>query len=107
MSDLISRSALIEAMRKKEEEYEKSMLSPSWWTAFNVIKEQPTAYDENAIIAYGTECYKKGREEWIEKIVGKLDNAESIKIFGSLNSGNRLIPVNDAINIVKAGGIDG
>lgn len=67
------------------------------------VCEIPTVYDENSIIAYGAECYKKGKEEWIEKVVEKLDNAESIKIFGSLNSGNRLIPVKDAIDIVKAG----
>lgn len=41
----------------------------------------------------------------MDNIVAELDKAESVKTFGSLNSGNRLIPVKDAINIVKKGGI--
>lgn len=54
---------------------------------YEIIAEQPTAYD-------------------VEKVVEELDKAESVKTFGSLNSGNRLIPVKDAINIVKAGGVE-
>lgn len=42
----------------------------------------------------------------ISNVVEELDNAESVKIFGSLNSGNRLIPVSDAIEIVKRGGVE-
>ena len=82
--------------------YNKSQMK----AILDFVDAQPTAYDENAIIAYGTECYKKGREEWIEKVVTGLDNAESVKVFGSLNSGNRLIPVSDAIDIVRKGGVN-
>ena len=42
---LIDADALIEAMKKTESEYENAMTCPSWWSAFNVISEQPTAYD--------------------------------------------------------------
>lgn len=42
----------------------------------------------------------------ISNVVEELDNAESVKIFGSLNSGNRLIPVSDAIDIVRKGGVE-
>lgn len=42
---LIDADALIEAMKKTETEYENAMTCPSWWSAFNVINEQPTAYD--------------------------------------------------------------
>ena len=52
-----------------------------------IIDEQPTAYD-------------------VEKVVAELNTAESVKVFGSLNSGNRLIPVKDAIDIVRAGGVE-
>lgn len=53
----------------------------------NRIANAPTAYD-------------------VEKVVAELETAESVKTFGSLNSGNRLIPVQDAIDIVKAGGVE-
>lgn len=36
-----------------------------------------------------------------EKILERLETADSVKVFGSLNSGNRLIPVQDAKNIVQ------
>lgn len=41
----------------------------------------------------------------IDSIVEQLKNAETVKNFGSRNSGNLLIPLKDAIEIVrKAGG---
>lgn len=52
----------------------------------NMIYEQPTAYD-------------------IDGVVEKLNTDSSIKLYGSGNSNNYLIPVERAINIVKAGGI--
>ena len=51
MGRLIDADALIEAMKKTEEEYEDAMTCPSWWSAYNVIKEQPTAYDVDAVVA--------------------------------------------------------
>lgn len=42
----------------------------------------------------------------VEKVVAELEKAESVKTFGSLNSGNRLIPVKDAIDIVRKGGVE-
>ena len=88
MSDLISRSALLEAMRKKEEEYESVMRTPNWWTAFDVIENQPTAYD-------------------VDKVVEEL--GERSKEY---NSGVRLhgkpeeMLTDDAIDIVKRGGAE-
>ena len=49
MGRLIDADALIEAMKKTEEEYEKAMTCPSWWSAYNVISEQPTAYDPEKV----------------------------------------------------------
>lgn len=51
MARYIDADALIEAMRKTEEEYEKAMTCPSWWSAYRVIEEQPTAYDVEAVVA--------------------------------------------------------
>ena len=47
---LIDADALIEAMKKTESEHEKAMTCPSWWSAFNVISEQPTAYSVEKVI---------------------------------------------------------
>lgn len=81
---LIDADALIEAMKKTESEYENAMTCPSWQSAFNVISEQPTAYDP-------------------DKVVEELETDSSVKLYGSGNSDNYLIPVKRAIEIVKAG----
>ena len=47
---LIDADVLIEAMKKTESEYENAMTCPSWWSAFNVISEQPTAYDIDKVV---------------------------------------------------------
>ena len=47
---LIDADALIEAMKKTESEYENAMTCPSWWSAFNVISEQPTVYDIDKVV---------------------------------------------------------
>lgn len=48
---------------------------------------QPTAYDP-------------------DKIVKQLKNDSSVKLYGSKNSNNYLIPVERAVEIVKGGGVD-
>ena len=47
---LIDADALIEAMKNTESEHENAMTCPSWWSAFNVISEQPTAYDMDKVV---------------------------------------------------------
>lgn len=47
---LIDADALIESMKKTESEHENAMTCPSWWSAFNVISEQPTAYDIDKVV---------------------------------------------------------
>lgn len=49
------------------------------------IKDQPTAYN-------------------IDGVVGRLKTDSSVKLYGSSNSNNYLIPLERAIEIVKAGG---
>ena len=84
MSDLISRSELIEEMKKAEIEYENAMMYPSWWSAFNIIREQPTAYS-------------------VDKVVEELE-------LHSFELGTDTLPahyvrLNDAIEIVEQGSI--
>ena len=69
MGRLIDADALIEAMRKTEEEFENAMTCPSWWSAYRVIKEQPTAYDVEAVVAeleVEKERHEKDRTYWSE-----------------------------------------
>lgn len=40
----------------------------------------------------------------MDRIVEQLQQAESVKCYGSRNSGNYMIPLVDAIEIVKGGG---
>ena len=83
--------ALIEAMKKTESEYENAMTCPSWWSAFNVISEQPTAYD-------------------IDKVVEELE-IERKTANNTYNSFNmdvdlgRVFGLEKAIEIVKQGGV--
>lgn len=88
---LIDADALIEAMKKTESEHEKAMTCPSWWSAFNVISEQPTAYD-------------------IDNVVEKLEENASryTKKYNTPYGNNgykdvKAISVNRSIEIVKAG----
>ena len=90
---LIDADALIEAMKKTESEYENAMTCPSWWSAFNVISEQSTAYD-------------------IDKVVEELqENASRYTKKYTTPYGNngykdtKAISVRKAIKIVKQGGV--
>ena len=38
---------------------------------------------------------------FVEKLIKRLNDAESVKTFGSINSGNRLIPVSEAEKIIN------
>ena len=88
---LIDADALIEAMKKTESEYENAMTCPSWWNAFNVISEQPTAYS-------------------VEKVVEELE-IERKTANNTYNSFNmdvdlgRVFGLEKAIEIVKQGGV--
>ena len=87
---LIDADALIEEMKKTESEHEKAMTCPSWWSAFNVISEQPTAYD-------------------IDKVVEKLEEIRANKTCNKEKCDTkdlcRICVVDDAIEIVKQGGV--
>lgn len=53
----------------------------------NSINRQPTAYD-------------------VDNVVRQLKTDSSVKLYGSGNSNNYLIPLEKAIEIVKAGGMN-
>lgn len=87
MSDLISRSKSLKEIEKYkfgaisndvEREYIKK-------TILDFIIGQSTAYD-------------------VDKVVEQLKTDSLVKLYGSGNSDNYLIPVKRAIEIVKAGG---
>ena len=87
MSDLISRSELIKVL--KDRATNEAIMG--YMTACDVtnsiideVENQPTAYD-------------------IDKVVEELEADTSVKLYGSGNSDNYLIPVNRATEIVKAG----
>ena len=84
MGDLISRKNAINRMIEEAEKSQKRVIHIN--TIKRILQDIDTAYD-------------------VKKVVEELNKAESVKTFGSLNSGNRLIPVKDSINIVKKGGI--
>ena len=83
MSDLISRSKAISVLEQLEEHSLTGKMDIS--NAIYLLENQPTTYD-------------------IDKVVGELETDSSVKLYGSGNSDNYLIPVKSAIKIVKAGG---
>lgn len=62
---LIDADVLIEEMKKTETEYEKEMTCPSWWSAFNVISEQPTAYNINKVVEELESIAKLAEDRWV------------------------------------------
>ena len=88
---LIDADALIEAMKKTESEYENAMTCPSWWSAFNVISEQPTAYDIDNVV------------EELE-----IERKTANNTYNSFNMDvdlGRVFGLEKAIEIVKQGGV--
>ena len=90
---LIDADALIEAMKKTESEHENAMTCPSWWSAFNAISEQPTAYS-------------------VDNVVEKLEENSSryTKKYNTPYGNNgyrdvKAISIHNAIEIVKNGGV--
>jgi DNA-binding XRE family transcriptional regulator len=82
MGRLIDADVLLEAMRKTEEAYENESMRPSWWTAYNVVKAQPTAYD-------------------VEAVVAELEK-DAFERFGNDGmGGQKVVALDDAISIVR------
>ena len=88
---LIDSDALIEAMKKTESEHEKAMTCPSWWSAFNVISEQPTAYDIDKVSAE------------LEKNASRYTKKYTTPYGNNVYRDVKAISIHKAIEIVKAG----
>ena len=74
MSDLISRSALLEALEEEEKSYEDCMIVPSWFSAIRIVEDAPTAYDVEEVV----ERLEKLQEEYMypdddDYVVGQYD----------------------------------
>ena len=90
---LIDADVLIEEMKKTETEYENAMTCPSWWSALNVISEQPTAYYIDKVV----EELKENASRYTKKYVTPYGNNGYKDV--------KAISVNRAIEIVKQGGV--
>ena len=90
---LIDADALIEAMKKTESEYENAMTCPSWWSAFNVISEQPTAYNIGNVV----EELQENASRYTKKYVTPYGN--------NGYKDTKAISIHKAIEIVKQGGV--
>ena len=90
---LIDADALIEAMKKTESEYENAMTCPSWWSAFNVISEQPTAYNIGNVV----EELEENASRYTKKYTTPYGNTGYRDV--------KAISIRKAIEIVKQGGV--
>ena len=97
---LIDADALIEAMKKTESEHEKAMTCPSWWSAFNVISEQPTAYDVGKVVV---ELDETMQDLSVIEIFSHIDFERTIQsgLDNFLKAYN-----SELLRIVKNGGVD-
>ena len=92
MSDLIRKSDVLDLLYGIFDKYKMSTdkntsIGKSFGTdVFEEIRNMPTAYD-------------------IGNVVEKLETDSSVKLYGSGNSDNYLIPVKRAIEIVNHGGV--
>lgn len=85
MSDLISRSALKQDLRKHQ--IESLIAHTEEKNVFDVINEQPTAYD-------------------VEKVMDQLEENQTIKFHFTGEPPTQTIDYETAIDIVKRGGVE-
>ena len=99
---LIDADALIEAMKKTESEHEKAMTCPSWWSAFNVISEQPTAYSVDKVVEELEE-----RADFLKDCTkyGNKNAKQQAESYNTMMMYEVADLVDDLIEIVKKGGV--
>ena len=97
---LIDADALIEAMKNTESEHENAMTCPSWWSAFNVISEQPTAYDVGKVVV---ELDETMQDLSVIEVFSHIDFDRTIQsgLDNFLKAYN-----SELLRIVKNGGVD-
>lgn len=87
---LIDADALLEGFRKCYNGHlgmENSDSIMTFRSICKIINNQPTAYD-------------------LDKVVEQMKKDSAVKLYGSNNSNNYLIPIEKAVEIVKGGGVD-
>lgn len=99
---LIDADALIEAMKKTESEHEKAMTCPSWWSAFNVISEQPTAYSVDGVVEELEE-----RADFLKDCTkyGNKNAKQQAESYNTMMMYEVADLVDDLLEIVKNGGV--
>ena len=99
---LIDADVLIEEMKKTETEYENEMTCPSWWSAFNVISEQPTAYDIDKVVEELEE-----RTDFLKNCTkyGNKNAKQQAESYSTMMMYEIADLVDDLIEIVKHGGL--
>ena len=90
---LIDADVLIEEMKKTESEYENAMTCPSWWSAFNVISEQPAAYSVDKVV------------EELEENASRYTKKYTTPYGNNGYKDTKAISIHKAIEIVKQGGV--
>ena len=100
---LIDADALIEAMKKTESEHENAMTCPSWWSAFNVISEQPTAYSVDGVVEE-----LKERADFLKNCTkyGNKNAKQQAESYNTMMMYEVADLVDDLIEIVKQGSVD-
>jgi hypothetical protein len=98
MSDLISRSALIEAMTEVyKKHYAGTGKSEDFTIAMEMVRKQPTAYDVEKVVAELEEHLLVVEIE-DEHIIPESDVDEYFELD--------VVAMSDAIDIVKRGGVE-
>ena len=94
---LIDADALIEEMRKTEEECENAMTCPSWWSALSVIEKQPTAYNVEKVV----ECLEEKVELAHKRYVDCPVNSPCYERYRTQYNERRM-----CLDIVEGGGVN-
>ena len=98
MSDLISRSALIELLQKNMSNDIQDMVITE--NNINLIRSMPTAYDEEKVVAELEERRKCSQDIGLSEFMENGRTTEAELFRGKANA------YSDAIEIVRKGGVD-
>ncbi len=85
MARLIDADELADYITENEDDFLYALKHKDRHVLDSMIKRIPTTYD-------------------IDKVVEELEKDDSVKLMGSLNSNNYMIPLSKAIEIVKRDG---
>jgi hypothetical protein len=84
--DLISKSELIEDLRKYAKECEEDMCSPNFWSAIRMVKEKPTAYSVEDVVEKTHEIIYNILEKVLEPLPDGSEYTEEAYMLLYLNT---------------------